>query len=224
MRILGLDAATSWATVAVTDTWTQFVQTWRAGPRFSDTLALRVEEALRTIGGVGELDAIAVGIGPGSYTGIRVALALGKGLCLASGLPLVGISTLETVAYGCGGWQGKICAVLPAGSGRVGVGVFQGPWAAWARVGDERAASLESAGSAIVPGSLTCGEGARLLRSGAHTLLAPRAFDAPRGDVLTCLAEAYFENGGPDQSMSVQPNYLRQSSPEERLATAEASS
>jgi hypothetical protein len=46
---------------------------------------------------------------------------------------------------------------------------------------------------------------------------APVAFDAPRGDILALFGEAYFQAGGEDQAMTVEPNYLRPSSPEERL-------
>lgn len=46
-----------------------------------------------------EIDALAVTIGPGSYTGLRVGLSAAKGLCFASGLPLIGINTLEMIAH-----------------------------------------------------------------------------------------------------------------------------
>ncbi len=45
------------------------------------------------------IDAIAVTIGPGSYTGLRVGLSAAKGLCFASGIPLIGINTLEMLAH-----------------------------------------------------------------------------------------------------------------------------
>lgn len=47
-----------------------------------------------------DLDALAVSMGPGSYTGLRVALSTAKGLCVALNIPLIGLSTLEIIAKG----------------------------------------------------------------------------------------------------------------------------
>ena len=47
---------------------------------------------------IGDLDAVAVGIGPGSYTGLRIGVSAAKGLCFALGIPIIGIGTLDTLA------------------------------------------------------------------------------------------------------------------------------
>jgi tRNA threonylcarbamoyladenosine biosynthesis protein TsaB len=223
MRIVAVDAATSHATIAVTDGSVHFLKSWRSGRRVTDTLALAIEEALTATGGMAKVDAVVVGVGPGSYTGIRVAMALTKGLCLASGTPLVGVSTLESVAYACGSWRGTICAAVGAGSGRVAIGVFHGPWSNWERSRPERAEPILSAEKAIVRGSLLCGEGADLLPDAVDAIRAPRVFDVPRADVLAQLGEKYFRGGGVDVAKTVVPNYLRPSSPEERLMPSGAS-
>lgn len=57
-----------------------------------------IEEVMREAGlALKELDAVAVGIGPGSYTGLRIGTSAAKGLCYALDIPIIGISTLDTL-------------------------------------------------------------------------------------------------------------------------------
>jgi tRNA threonylcarbamoyladenosine biosynthesis protein TsaB len=102
MRILAIDTSCGAASVAV-------VEGGRAGPLavisrpmargHADTLPLMVEEAMRGVeGGFPSLARIAVAIGPGSFTGIRVGLAMARAMGLALGIPVVGVSTLAAFA------------------------------------------------------------------------------------------------------------------------------
>ena len=69
------------------------------GGSHSDDLIALVDRALSDAGlTLGELDAVAVGAGPGSFTGLRIAMATAKGLCFASGLPLWPVSSLAALA------------------------------------------------------------------------------------------------------------------------------
>jgi tRNA threonylcarbamoyladenosine biosynthesis protein TsaB len=66
--------------------------------------------------GMEELVAVAVGIGPGSYTGLRIGLSAAKGLCFALRIPIIGIGTLETLAAAArdGGASGRLVAMVDA--------------------------------------------------------------------------------------------------------------
>ena len=67
----------------------------------SEQLTLFIESLLKEQGiALSDLDSIAVGKGPGSYTGLRIGVSTAKGLCYALDKPLIGISTLEAMASG----------------------------------------------------------------------------------------------------------------------------
>ena len=80
----------------------------------------------------GDVDRIAVGVGPGGFTGLRIGVATARALAQARGLPLVAVGSLEALALGADVDRGAVAAVLDARRGEVFAGV-------WAR-GRERVA------------------------------------------------------------------------------------
>src|SRR4029079_17933098 len=71
-----------------------------------------------------DLSAIAVSIGPGSFTGLRVGLAPAKGIAYSGGLPLIGISTLLALAAGVKNFDGIVCSLLDARKNDVYLALF----------------------------------------------------------------------------------------------------
>lgn len=72
----------------------------------SAKLTVFIEEVLKESGTLyHELDAVAVSMGPGSYTGLRIGVATAKGLCYSLGKPLVAVPTLQAMAFGMAGYE-----------------------------------------------------------------------------------------------------------------------
>lgn len=96
--IVAIEAASTDASVAISDMHGALLgeDSWTGGRRQSAELLPRLLALCQRSGrDLREMGAVAVGIGPGSFTGLRVALALGKGLALALGRPIVGVPSLE---------------------------------------------------------------------------------------------------------------------------------
>ena len=123
---LALDSATDFASVALYDGKQILAEsTWRSHRRHTVDLAPQVDALLRLVL-ITPLDlmAVAVSIGAGSYTGTRVALSLAKGVVFARNLPLVGLPTLDVVAYPHLDALLPVCALEAAGRGRYGWALY----------------------------------------------------------------------------------------------------
>lgn len=98
--ILNIDSSTDVCSVAlVRDGEVVASRENDEGFNHSVLLGVYADEVLRECGvSAGELDAVAVSMGPGSYTGLRIGVSLAKGICFGAGKPLIAVSTLEALA------------------------------------------------------------------------------------------------------------------------------
>ena len=124
--ILAIDTATRWLGVALHDGTAVLAELgWRCLNNHTTELAPTIQEIMMRVDvQVGDLSGIAVAIGPGSYTGLRVGLAMAKGLALPHQTPLVGIPTLDIVAAQVPRYNGRLCAIAEAGRTRICVAEY----------------------------------------------------------------------------------------------------
>src|SRR5437763_6947067 len=113
MRFAAIETSTEWCSLALWNGGEITALERRAGNRHSE-LALPMLERLMAASALSlaQLDAIAFGAGPGSFTGLRIACGLTQGLALGRGLPVIGISSLEAIAQESG--ESRVVACIDA--------------------------------------------------------------------------------------------------------------
>jgi len=119
--ILGLDTAGQSGSVALVDE-TQILASFylRQAPTLSSHLLRIIDLVCGQMGcRLDDLEGLAVSLGPGGFTSLRVGLATAQGLAMATGKPLVGCSAFEALVAWAEGWNGTICPVLEARRGEV---------------------------------------------------------------------------------------------------------
>lgn len=136
--LLAIDTATQTMSLALHD-GAQLVleETWHTSNKHTVELAPAVQAAMERAGNP-PLTAMAVSIGPGTYTGLRVGVSLAKAMASARRLPLVGISTLDILAATQPPFSGVLVTVVQAGRSRVVRATFQWSKGYW-RIRDEAA-------------------------------------------------------------------------------------
>lgn len=161
------------------------------------------------------IDGIAVALGPGSFNGLRVGLASAKGLALALGVPLVGVSTLEMTAWGHRTAGLPVCAVQDAGRKELLAAVYRSVGGVWKRALAEQVITPETLAGKLRGRTLICGEVPAWARPLLAEALGNRALfvegiaSTRRPALLAELAWLRLAQGDYDDPAALQPLYLR---------------
>lgn len=124
MRILAIETSTEFCSVALSDQGRVYELSKKVNQSHSEHLMPMIQQLLSEHGYLlTQLDGIAFGKGPGSFTGVRIACCITQGLALGADLPVYGICTLEALAQQSE--QEKVIAALDARMGEVYIAAYQ---------------------------------------------------------------------------------------------------
>jgi tRNA threonylcarbamoyladenosine biosynthesis protein TsaB len=148
--LLAIDTATHIAGIALYDAnGPRGMLQWHTERNHTVELMPNVVRLLADAGAQAtDLAAIAIAIGPGSYTGLRIGLSVAKGFCFATGAALVAVPTLDISAYSYAVRPSELCAILQSGRGRLAARYYRAEQAEWQPQGEPfygRAAELADA-------------------------------------------------------------------------------
>lgn len=212
MWILALETSTDLGTCAL---WRDGQLTERVCPPgrpHSETLLPLVRELLAEAGvGIAELSAIAFGVGPGAFTGLRVACGAAQGLAVAADLPLVPVGSLETLAAASGAEQ--VLTLLDARMGEVYSGRYRRSPDGYILEGDIR---VSMPGAIVLPETgdwLACGNAPAVYPELARRLslagLETRAGLQPTAAIVAALAAPRVLRGEGIDAALAAPLYIR---------------
>lgn len=216
--LLSIDSSAVTASVALTQgdkiIKSEFIN---AGLTHSETLlpmVKRVMEGYR----YSDLDALAVTVGPGSFTGVRIGVATVKGLAFNDNVPCIAVSTLEAIAYNFTNENAIVCAVMDARRMQFYNALFEVKDGVVTRLCNDRAISLDDLRSDIsgFDKVIIAGDGARLCYDNIaleNTVLA----DEKRIYQNAVGVSGAAENKEKISASALMPYYLRPSQAEREL-------
>jgi tRNA threonylcarbamoyladenosine biosynthesis protein TsaB len=217
--LLAIDTSTSYASIAlVTSRQAVAELNWAVGQRHSTELLQRLDALLAAHNiAPNQLERIAVALGPGSFNGVRVALATAKSLAFALGIPLHGVPTLDAIAWGQHLAAGPVWAILEAGRGQLYAARYPAPTSSaegWAPEDGYLLLTPDELAKRMEVAAIVCGEWRPETRVALEGRVAPGVlFASPleirRATWLAELALARAARGLYDEPASLEPLYLR---------------
>ena len=214
--LLALDTSTQWIGLALYD-GVQVLgeEIWQTHNHHTVEIAPAIQRLMSRCSVLpSALEGIGVALGPGSFTSLRIGLAVAKGMALALRLPVAGIPSLDVLAAGQPLRDLPLAAVLQSGRNKLALGWYDVVDGTWKSRGEAEVTTAEALTASIhkptlVAGELTAAERQTLARKRRNVLLATPAQSIRRPAVLAELAWARLKAGQADEINSLAPIYLR---------------
>ncbi|MEW5786210.1 MAG: tRNA (adenosine(37)-N6)-threonylcarbamoyltransferase complex dimerization subunit type 1 TsaB [Pseudomonadota bacterium] len=211
MNLLAFDTASEWCTAALWQDGAVAFRAIHAGQTHSDLLLPMLMELLAEAGfSLKQMDGLAYGMGPGSFTGLRIACGVAQGLALGADLPVLGISTLEALAEEARQTLGAqaVLACLDARMNEVYAGRYLWSGGNWQCQGGPLVCPPDALPT--VEGAwFGAGSGFAAYPGLARGLTGARADLLPHARAIAALAAARFVRGEGLPAEGAEPLYIR---------------
>jgi tRNA threonylcarbamoyladenosine biosynthesis protein TsaB len=216
MILLAIDSSTHALGIALYDgQQVRYELAWNSDNFHTVELAPAIQEALKRAAiKMKAVEAVGVAIGPGSYTGLRIGLAMAKGLTLNGQRALITVPTLDVVAAAQPIADKPLAAVLQAGRGRIAVARYAAQDGHWIAQGEAELSTAQELLAAINEPTIICGELYEeerkvLARKHANAQLVSPAWSNRRPAVLAELAWQRWQAGEVADPIGLGPVYTR---------------
>jgi tRNA threonylcarbamoyladenosine biosynthesis protein TsaB len=227
MRILALETATLAGSAALVEGGRVVgVSLLNIALTHSERLMAMIDGLLRDCAwDIARVEALAVSVGPGSFTGLRVGISTVKGLAMALGLPVAPVRTLDALAGNLPFADAAVCPLLDARKGEVYLSLYRWAGDRMERQWDYLALSPRAAAERLHPPVIVLGDGVPsclpfLSHLGAGLRVAPPSHAAPSAAVVGLLGHAMLLSGDTVAAESLEPLYLRPSEAELKAGRA----
>jgi tRNA threonylcarbamoyladenosine biosynthesis protein TsaB len=232
MHILGIDTSSIVATVAVLNEeklLAEYIVNNKKNhsEKLMEVLDKVLKDAYITLN---DIDVVAVSKGPGSFTGIRIGMACAQGIVHALGKPIIGVNTLDGLAYNLIGQQDLVCSVINAQRQEVYTSLYRWDNSGFKSLWDYKivkAEELIKELSKLDQKVVLLGDGVPVLKDALknHTedeqefknlIFAHPNFLMPRASSIAAIGLREYKRGNFDSCFSIRPFYIRKSSAEEK--------
>ncbi len=214
--ILAIDTSTQWMGISLFDgCLILYEKVWKTNRRHTVELSSAIENALLDTGtDRQDLNGVAVALGPGSFTSLRIGLAVAKGLSLSLHIPLIGVPSLDITARGIPAQDTDLICLLRAGRGRFAAMKYINQEGKWESSGELLVVSAHELEKSINSRTLVCGEMDSdekkiLSRRWRNIQLADPPHNIRRPSILANIAYERFIVEDFDDAASASPIYLR---------------
>lgn len=217
MRILGFDTAAPGNTIGLVEDDRLLAEyAWEARDNSLQRVVLNIDLVLKRAGvALRDIDGLAVGVGPGSWTGAKVGVTVAKTMAYVINKPICGVTSLEALAYQSRGRSLQLCPLVPAGRDTVYAAFYRPRARALVKKGDYYVGDIEGLAGAVKEPTLFLGKPAHVHRQALAGALGPLASfgspsDSPAGSTFAWIALPRLRKGDSDDALSLAPLYLRE--------------